>query len=75
MTENYRCQVCTRKLEPYGTGGMACSEGHHFIASEVRGTQPRLATVRHRQLPIHPWLPGSVLGGIALLIEAVRILG
>jgi hypothetical protein len=71
---NYRCPICTRLLEPYGTGGMTCSEGHHFSAAEVRRDRPAVRKVAGREVSVRPWLPGAVLGGLALLIEVVRVL-
>jgi hypothetical protein len=69
---NYRCPACTRKLEPYGTGGMTCSEGHHYLASEIRNERPALRKVAGRTVKVAPWVPGAVLGGLAILIELVE---
>lgn len=54
---------------------MTCSEGHHFLASRIKGPAPvqaaravALATTRR------PWLPGALLGGTALLLELVGLI-
>lgn len=72
---NYRCPLCTRKLEPHGTGGMTCSEGHHFLASQIQGPRPvQVVKAVSERTARRPWLPGALLGGLALLIEFVGLI-
>lgn len=66
----YACPVCGNDLAEYGTGGMTCSLGHQFMARDVRaGT----ASFRVASRTVRPWVPGAVLGGLALLIELVGV--
>lgn len=69
----YRCPVCTFKLEPYGTAGMVCPQGHHFMAADIKRSRPKVTKVAGNTVDVAPWVPGAVLGGLALLAEAVRV--
>lgn len=67
----HKCPVCGNTLTPYGTAGMTCLLGHHFLRSEIEGDQVVLS-VRRRRVSLPAWVPGAVLGGLALVITLLE---
>lgn len=66
-----RCPLCSRDLVPHGTGGLVCAKGHSFLA-ETSST-PVHAAGREFEMP--PWVPGAVLGGLALVLSILEAVG
>lgn len=67
----YVCPVpgCGTELSEHGTAGMTCAYGHHFLRADVEGKASTVRRVRGRKVRVAPWVPGAVIGGLALLIE------
>lgn len=73
---NYKCPVCAHALEPYGDSGMTCVEGHQFLVPDAQREQSVALPVPLRKKPFHlpAWVPGAVLGGLALAISLAEYL-
>jgi hypothetical protein len=50
---------------------MTCSRGHHFLRSDIERAQ--VVSVKGRKVAVRPWLPGAVLGGLALLVALLDV--
>lgn len=68
----YACPVCGNELREHGTAGMTCTLGHHFLAADIEGTATTVYRVRARRVDVPAWVPGAVLGALALLIELLE---
>jgi hypothetical protein len=69
----YACPVCGNDLSEHGTAGMTCMYGHHFLATDIKNTAERVRRVRGREFRVPAWVPGAVLGGMALLVSIVDV--
>jgi hypothetical protein len=74
------CQACGRDLAKYDEYRVACKAGHIWTLPEhadkpftpgpgVSGSKPMVRLVKASRFPA--WLPGAVLGGLALVVEVV----
>lgn len=73
------CQSCMRPLFKHDDEHVACKGGHIWRVSVLpdenpagRELRPAVRLVKQRQIPA--WLPGAVLGGVALVIQVVSLL-
>lgn len=73
------CQNCMLPLSRYDDDHVSCKHGHVWRVSELpdenpagRELRPAVRLVKSRQVPA--WLPGALLGGLALAIELFQLL-
>lgn len=73
------CKSCMRPLTRYDDEHVACKGGHIWRVSVLpdenpagRELRPAVRLVKSRQVPA--WLPGTVLGGLALAVQVVSLL-
>lgn len=75
------CQACGLPLAKYDEYCVSCKNGHiwtlpehadkpHTLGPDTTG-KPLVRLVKAPAVPA--WLPGAVLGGLALLIELVQL--
>lgn len=74
------CQSCLLPLSRYDDEHVSCKNGHVWRVSELPDENPpgrELKRARFTPPPsqrVPAWLPGAVLGGLALAVQVVSLL-
>lgn len=51
-----------------GSQGLSCEVGHAFTR-DYFSARPQVRKVAGHHVTVRPWIPGAVLGGLALMVE------
>jgi hypothetical protein len=69
------CPECDRPLFQYDVDIMACKGGHKWRVNENARAPLTPATAERAPVRGMPaWVPGAVLGGVAVVVELVRLI-
>lgn len=64
------CPVCDQGLWHYDENTLTCKDGHHIPVQEAKQGTFRVVVTDKPKIPA--WLPGTVLGAVALLSQIVE---
>lgn len=66
------CPLCARPLIENGTQGLSCEVGHAFTR-DYFSVRPQVRKIAGHHVTVRPWIPGALLGALALLVELLEV--